>query len=87
MNQLLQKCSETDEIYVVFDRYHVELSQKSATRVRSQGGQDPVHYRITDSTHIGKVPMKELLSHNKTKVQLIEYLAREALSFRSCRNH
>ena len=35
MNQLLQKCSETDEIYVVFDRYHVELSLKSATRVRS----------------------------------------------------
>ena len=39
-----------------------------------------MHYRITDSTHIGKVPMKKLLSHNKTKVQLTEYLAREALA-------
>ena len=26
MNQLLQKCSESDEIHVVFDRYDVELS-------------------------------------------------------------
>ena len=80
MNQLLRKCSESDEIYVVFDRYDVELSQKSVTWVRSQGGQDPVYYRITDSTHIGKVPMKKLLSHNKTKMQLTEYLARKALA-------
>ena len=79
MNQLLRKCSESDEIHVVFDRYDVELSLKSATRVRRQGGQDPVYYWITDSTHIGKVPMKKLLSHNKTKMELTEYLARKAL--------
>ena len=52
----------------------------TATRVRSQGGQDPVYYRITDSTNIGKVSMKKLLSHNKTKMQLTEYLARKALA-------
>ena len=34
MNQLLQKCSESDEIFVVLKRYDVELSLKSATRVR-----------------------------------------------------
>ena len=62
MKQLLQKRSESDEIHVVFDRYDVELSLKSATRVRRYSGQDPVYYRITDSTHIGKVPMKKLLS-------------------------
>ena len=28
MKQLLQKCSESDEIHVVFDRYDVELSLK-----------------------------------------------------------
>ena len=65
MNQLLQKCSESDEIHVVFDRYDVELSLKSATRVGGQGRQDAVYYRITDSTHISKVSMKKLLSHNK----------------------
>ena len=65
MNQLLQKCSESDEIYVVFD------SHKS-TKVRC--GQDPVYYRITDSTNIGKVPMKKLLSQNKLKCNSLNTL-------------
>ena len=39
-----------------------------------------MYYRITDSTHIGKVPMKKLFSHNKTKMHLTEYLARKALA-------
>ena len=78
-NQLLQKCSESDEIHVVFDRYDVELSLKSATRVRREGHQDTVYYRITDSTHIGKVSMKKLLSHNKPEMELTEYLTRKAL--------
>ena len=79
MKQLLQKCSESDESHVVFDRYDVELSLKSATRIQRQGGQDPVYYRITESTHMGKVPMKKLLTHNKAKMELSEYLAGKAL--------
>ncbi|KAJ7389962.1 hypothetical protein OS493_028013 [Desmophyllum pertusum] len=39
-----------------------EVSLKAATRVRWQGGQAPVYYRITDTAHIAKVPMKRLLS-------------------------
>ena len=38
INQLLQKCSESDGSHVVFDRYNVKLSLKSATRVRRQAG-------------------------------------------------
>ena len=38
-----------------------------------------MYYRITDSTHIGKVAMKKLFSHNKTKLELTGYLARKAL--------
>ncbi|KAK3753092.1 hypothetical protein QZH41_010830, partial [Actinostola sp. cb2023] len=70
---------ESDEIHLVFDRYDVPMSLKSATRVRRQGFQDPVYYRITDSTHIGKLQMKTLLSHNNTKMELTEYLARKTL--------
>lgn len=33
------------------------LSLKSATWVRKQGDHNPVYYRVTDSTHIAKVPM------------------------------
>ena len=78
-DQLLQKNDGSDEIHLVFDRYDFPLSLKYATRVRRQGDQDPVYYGITDSTHIGKVQMKRLLSHNKTKMELTEYLAKKAL--------
>ena len=39
MKQLSQKCSKSDEIHVVFDRYDFEVYLKSATRVRRLGGQ------------------------------------------------
>ena len=38
-----------------------------------------MYYRITDSTHIGKVTMKRLLSHGATKKELTEYLSAKAL--------
>jgi len=78
-DHLFQQYIESDEIHLVFDRYDVPMSLKSATRVRRQGFQDPVYYRITDSTHIGKLQMKRLLSHNNTKMELTEYLARKTL--------
>ncbi|CAH3111668.1 unnamed protein product [Porites lobata] len=36
----------------------------------------PIYYRITDSTHIAKVPMKKLLAHSKTKGELTTCLAK-----------
>ena len=44
---LLQKHCDSEEIHVVFDRYDVPRSLKSGTRVRRQGDQDPVYYKIT----------------------------------------
>ena len=78
-NKLFQKYSERDEIHLVFDRYDVPMSLKSATSVRRQGDLDSVYYKITDTTHISKVQMKRLLSHNTTKMKLTGYLARKAL--------
>ena len=40
LDQMSQE--QSDEIHVVFDRYDIEQSLKSATRVQRQGGQDPV---------------------------------------------
>ena len=34
-----------------------------------------MYYRITDSTHIAKITMKRLLSHERTKMELAEYLS------------
>ena len=53
------------------------FSLKAATRVRQQGGQAPVYYHITDTTHIAKVPMKRLLSHRKAKMDLTIYLGQK----------
>ncbi|CAH3161781.1 unnamed protein product [Pocillopora meandrina] len=58
------------------ERYDVPSSLKSATRVKRQGGHAPIYYRITDSTHIAKVPMKKLLAHSKTKGELTTFLAK-----------
>ena len=71
----LTKYRDSDELYLVFDRYDIPLSLKSANQVRRQGDHHPVYYRITDSTHIAKITMKRLLSHERTKMELAEYLS------------
>ena len=82
--KVLQKYYESDELHLVFDRYDVPFSLKSATRVRRQGDQQPIYYPVTDSTHIAKVPMKRLLSHERTKVELTEYLSAKMIQRSEC---
>ena len=60
-------------------RYDVSFSLKTATLVSRQGGHDPIYYKITDTTHIAKVPMKRLLSHVNTKMKLTQFLPRKTL--------
>ena len=76
-NCIFQKYSGSDEVCLNFDRYGLPLSLKSATRVRIQGDQDPVYYRISGSTHIAKVPQKRLLSRTETKIEFAAYLAQK----------
>ena len=75
-NRLLVKYNDLQELHIIFDRYDVPSSLKSATRVKRQGGHAPIYDRITDSTHIAKVPMKKLLAHSKTKGELTTFLAK-----------
>ena len=76
---VFNKHLDCDELHLVFDRYDVPLSLKVATRVRRQGLEQPVSYRISESIHIAKVPMRHLLSHNKTKMELTKYLASKSI--------
>jgi len=64
-------------VHLIFDSYDLPFSLKAAIKVRCQGGQAPVYYHITDTTHIAKVPMKRLLSHTKTKMELTIYLSQK----------
>ena len=70
--QVLEKYSHSDELHLVFERYDISLSLQSATRVRRQGDQHPVYYRITDSIHTAEVTMKRLLSQEKPKMELTD---------------
>ena len=78
-NRILQKYNNADEIHLVFDRYDISKSLKSATRDKRQGNQPVISYHITDTTNITKVPMKKLLSHVQTKMKLTGYLAEKML--------
>ena len=76
-NRVMQTHTGSNEVRLIFDRYDLPFSLKAATRVRRQGSQAPVYYHITDTTHIAKVPMKRLLSHTKTKMELTIYLGQK----------
>ena len=64
---------------MIFDRYDVLSSLKSATRSKRQGTQEHIYYHITDSTHIAKGTLKTFISHTKTKAELTTFLAQKVM--------
>ena len=79
VNRILNRYKDADEIRLIFDRYDVPMSLKTATREKRQGHQSHVSYHITDTTNIAKATMKRLLSTNKTKMELTCYLAEKMI--------
>ena len=77
--RILKKYEKFNEIHVVFDRYDIPSSLKTSASDRRAGKQPVVSYQITDTTNIGKVSMKQLLSSEKTKMSLTGYLAEKVL--------
>ena len=73
------KFGENEELRLVFDRYDIPSSLKEGTRTTRLGEQNAVHYHITPSTHIARVPMKKLLSHTMTKMELADYLGQKTI--------
>ena len=59
--------------------YDVPSSLKSATLVTRKGGKIPIYYKTADSTRISKLPMKKLLSHSNTKMELAHNHAAKSL--------
>ena len=78
-NRMLERYNKADEVCLIFDRYDVPLSLKTATRDRRQGKQPVISYHITDTTNIAKLPVKRLLSDVKSKMELTCYLAEKML--------
>ena len=80
IRQLLSKCHGYDEVRLVFDRYTAN-SLKWMTREGRKKGIKSVQYRITDSSVIKDVKLKELLSDVETKKELTIYLAEKTLAY------
>ncbi|KAG1663115.1 hypothetical protein GQR58_020553 [Nymphon striatum] len=51
------------------------------TRERRRQGTSPVQYQISDDTQIKHIPLTRFLSHEKTKADLTDYLAKVTLDF------
>ena len=80
-SRIFEKYSDSEkELCLVYDRY-LPSSLKGGTRIKRQEGQTPVYYRITALTHIAKVPMKSLLLHSKTEMELSDYLATMTIEY------
>ena len=73
-DRLLTLTANFDEIILVFDTYKAD-SLKQKTREKRRQSKDPIQYQISDNTSIKHIPMGRLLSHEKTKADLTEYLA------------
>ena len=77
MLQYQTAVSDYDEVILVF----ATDSLKSATRVKRRQGKEPIQYQIRDDTSIKHIPMSSFLSHDKTKADLTEYLAKRTLEY------
>ena len=64
-----------EEVHLVFDRYDLPNSLKTATRERRTGSKTPIAYHVTDTTSIGNLTGRQFLSSTKTKDELTVYLA------------
>jgi len=73
------KCSDSDEVRLVLDRYDLPTSLKEATGHRRQGDKPATAYRVTDNIPISKMSAKQFLSSTTTKDELTVYLAKKAL--------
>ena len=78
-NCIFKKFGKNEELRLVFDGYAIPFSLKEGTRTTRLGEQITEYYHITPSTHIARVPMKTLLSHAKTKIELAGYLAQKTI--------
>ena len=76
-----RKYDEYDELHILFDRYDISKSLKSATRHLRLDDSYPVAYHSTGTTNISNVPLKKLLSNTATKDELTVILSKELLKF------
>ena len=78
IRRLDREAGTCSEVRLIFDRY-LTSSLKEKTREKRTAG-NKIKYRVSDSTNIANVPLKQFLSHIDTKAELTTYLSEKALS-------
>eukprot|EP00794_Sanderia_malayensis_P004106 gene4106-4663_t len=68
---------KASEIHLVLDTYKDD-SLKQNTHMKRKGYQKAINFRIADKRNIQKISMTKLLSSERTKQSLTEYLAKKA---------
>ena len=69
------------EVILVFDTYKPN-SLKEKTREKRRQGKAPIQYKIADDTNIKHISIARFLSHEKTKADLTDYLAKAILDYK-----
>ena len=70
-----------NEVHIIFDRYDVPQSLKTTARIRRQGGKPAIAYHISDNTKIENIPLKQLLAHTNTKMEITSYLSEKIFQY------
>ena len=60
----------------------IHNSLKEKTREKRRQGKAPIQYKIADDTNIKHIPIARFLSHEKTKADLTDYLAKAILDYK-----
>ena len=69
-----KQASGFQEVHVIFDRYDTD-SLKNVTKKDRTMQFNAVHYKVTDSTRIAHLDIKEFLASIQTKSELTKYLS------------
>ena len=78
--RLMNLTHDFEEVILVFDTYRAG-SLKNTTRHNRRRGRDPVKYQVRDETNIRHITLRQFLSHDETKAELTEYLAKKTLNY------
>ena len=79
INYIVKETSTSSTVIISFDSY-CKNSLKALTRERRKGHQLSVQYDIIESTHISNVSIKELLSGEKAKQGLTQFLEKQVIN-------
>ena len=79
INCIVKETSTSSTVIISFDNYY-ENSLKALTREKRKGDHLSVQYEVIESTDISSISIKKLLSHEKAKQGLTQFLEKQVIN-------